>query len=80
MDIGLSLGYHRDIVESMMVAGQPFGEVEVFIDEAAVLDQEEKAALWLLAWSLREGRVQRREALAMLGALAWRPAPGLMQE
>jgi len=70
-----TLGYHQDVVKGMMDAGEPFGEVETFINEAAALDQDEQAALWLLAWSLRGAWVQRREALAMLSALAWRPAP-----
>ena len=70
-----TLGYHQNVVEGMMSASEPFGEVETFINEAATLDQDEKAALWLLAWSLRDAWLQRREALAMLGALAWRPAP-----
>ena len=30
-----TLGYHQDVVEGMMDAGEPFGEVEAFIDEAA---------------------------------------------
>ena len=72
MHTGPMLGYHQDVVEGMIDASDPFGEVETFINEAAALDQDEKAALWLLAWSLREAWVQRREALAMLGALAWR--------
>ena len=72
MHAGPALGYHQDVVEGMIDASEPFGEVETFINEAAALDQDEKAALWLLAWSLREAWVQRREALAMLGALAWR--------
>jgi len=72
MHTGPMLGYHQDVVEGMIDASEPFGEVETFINEAAALDQDEKAALWLLAWSLREAWVQRREALAMLGALAWR--------
>jgi hypothetical protein len=76
MHTGPTLGYHQDVVKGMMDASQPFGEVETFINEAAALDQDEKAALWLLAWSLREGRVQRREALAMLSALAWGQAAG----
>jgi hypothetical protein len=70
MHTGPTLGYHQDVVKGMMGAGEPFGEVETFIDEALALDQEEKAALWLLAWSSREGWIQRREALAMLSALA----------
>ena len=71
-----TLGYHQDVVKGMMDASEPFGEVETFIDEAAALDQGEKAALWLMAWSLREGWIQQREALAMLSSLAWRRGPG----
>jgi hypothetical protein len=76
MHTGPTLGYHQDVVNGMMDAREPFGEVETFIDEAPALDQDEKAALWLFAWSLREGRIQRREALAMLSALEWVQAPG----
>jgi hypothetical protein len=76
MDARPTLDYHRDVINGMMDAGQSFGEVETFIDEAAALDQDEKAALWLLAWSFREKWVQRREALAMLSALDWVNAPG----
>jgi len=70
-----TLGYHQDVIEGMMSASEPFGEVETFINEAGVLDQDEKAALWLFAWSLRDAWTQRREALSMLGALAWRQSP-----
>jgi len=65
-----TFGYHQDVVTGMMDAREPFGEVETFIDEAAALDQDEKAVLWLLAWSSRDGPVQRREAMAMLNSLA----------
>jgi len=71
MHTGPTLGYHQDVVKGMMDASEPFGKVETFIDEATALDQDEKAALWLLAWSSREGRIQRREALAMVSALGW---------
>lgn len=76
----MSLDLHRQVVETMMDAEEPFGEVETFIDEAMALDQDEKAALWLLAWSSREALVQRREARAMLGALALGPSSGRMAE
>ena len=76
MRTGPTLGYHQDVVEGMMDASEPFGEVETFIDEAAALDQDEKAALWRLAWSSRDAWVQRGEALAMLSALAWSESRG----
>ena len=71
-----TLGYHQDVIKGMMDASDPFGDVEIFINEAVALDQDEKAALWLLAWSLRDTWTQRREALDMLSALAWQRAPG----
>ena len=71
-----SLGYHQDVVESMMRASEPFGAVEDFINNAPVLNVNQKAALWLLAWSLRSSVVQRREARQMLGATGWWQASG----
>jgi hypothetical protein len=66
-----TLGDHQDVVKGMMDASEPFGDVETFINEAPALDEDAKAALWLLAWSLRDAWTQRREALAMLSALGW---------
>ena len=70
-----SLGHHQDVVESMMRASEPFGAVEDFINDAQV-NVNQKAALWLLAWSLRSSVVQRREARQMLGATGWWQASG----
>ena len=71
-----ALDNHQAVINGMMDASQPFGDVETFIDEAAELDRDEKTALWLLAWLLRDGWIQRQEALAILSALAWDQAPG----
>jgi hypothetical protein len=49
------------LVEDMMKRGIPFAQVEDSIDDAP-LSQAHKAALWLLAWSLRDPALQRREA------------------
>jgi hypothetical protein len=62
------LGDYQDVVEEMMEAGEPFWKVEGFIDQAWELDGDQKAALWLLAWSMRSNPVQRREAREMLGS------------
>ena len=62
------LGDYQGVVEGMMDASEPFGKVEDFIDRARALDGHQKAALWLLAWSMRSSLVQRREARAILGA------------
>ena len=70
-----TLGDHQDVVKGMMDAREPFGTVEAFINEAPALDEHEKAALWLLAWSLRDAWIQRREALQMVTALGWCRTP-----
>jgi hypothetical protein len=57
----LSLDRGSEQVEDMMGQGVPFEHVEDAID-AAKLSQTHKAALWLLAWSLRDPALQRRDA------------------
>jgi hypothetical protein len=48
-------------VEGMIHEGTAFSSVEDVIDEAE-FSEHHKAALWLLAWSLREPTRQRSEA------------------
>lgn len=57
----LSFDRGRAQVEGMMEQGAAFAAVEDAID-AAQVSNEQKSALWLLAWSLRDPAVQRREA------------------
>jgi hypothetical protein len=60
-------------VEAMMKRGTAFSQVEDAID-ATQLSTEHKAALWLLAWSLRSRAQQRRDArflVAAVGAAGW---------
>jgi hypothetical protein len=45
---------YRDTVTELMRAGEPFGEVEDAIDEVPELTDDAKAALWLLAYSMRD--------------------------
>jgi hypothetical protein len=52
-DPRLAVDLHRREVEGMMYEGVSFDEVEDVID-AAELALDEKAALWLLAWSLEK--------------------------
>ena len=59
----------REEVERMMSAGESFGAVETMIDQTE-LTEEEKAALWLFAWSMRDRRVQRRETRGLLAYLS----------
>jgi hypothetical protein len=62
------LSYDRaaEQVEDMMELRTPFAHVENAID-AGHTPQEQKAALWLLAWSLRDPAHQRLDARPMLG-------------
>jgi hypothetical protein len=64
-----ALASYRDSVTELMRAGEPFGEVEDAIDRAADLTEDAKAALWLLAFSLREPTEQVRVARAHLAAI-----------
>jgi hypothetical protein len=51
----------REQVEHMIDEGTAFARVEDTID-AAPLPPDHKAALWLLAWSLRDPVHQERDA------------------
>lgn len=56
-------------VEGMIHQGKAFARVEDAID-AASFSKDHKAALWLLAWSLRDGPSQLRDARLMVMACA----------
>ncbi len=53
----------------MMQQGVSFSAVEDAID-AARLSRRHKAALWLLAWSLRDHAQQRRDARLLLAEVS----------
>jgi hypothetical protein len=63
------LASHRDAVAEWIKAGEPFGHVEDVIDKVDDLNQDEKAALWLFAFSLRPPAEQQSDARAHLYAL-----------
>jgi hypothetical protein len=65
----VSLGDYQDQVEGMIQAGDLFGIVEDTIN-AAIIGEDQKAALWLLAWSSRDPWVQRHDALAVLALVS----------
>ena len=65
----MSLSSYREAVTELLDAGERFGEVEDAIDEAPDLTQDERAALWLFAFSLRDPAEQQLEARAHLAAL-----------
>lgn len=56
-------------VEDMILLGTTFARVEDVIG-AAQLSDHHKGALWLLAWSLRDPAIQRRDARLMAEASA----------
>ncbi len=56
-------------VEDMMEQGMPFACVEDLIDGAR-LSRDHKAALWLLAWSLRDPSLQRQDARLTVRSLS----------
>jgi hypothetical protein len=49
-----ALASHRDMVAELIRGGEPFGDVEDAIEEVADLTTDQKAALWLFAFSLRD--------------------------
>ena len=63
------LSDYRDAVTQLVEAGERFGDVEDAIDEVTELSQDEKAALWLFAFSLRDPTEQQHDARAHLAAL-----------
>jgi hypothetical protein len=65
----LSFDRANEEVEGMIRQGTSFARVEDAID-AAQFSQLHKAALWLLAWSLRDPTIQRRDARLMAEAFA----------
>jgi hypothetical protein len=64
-----ALRLYQHEVEELMATSAPFDEIEDAIDDAE-LPADHKAALWLLAWSLREPWLQLREARYTLAMVA----------
>ena len=65
----LSFDQSQAHVEAMMEQGRAFSDIEDVID-ASELSSVHKAALWLLAWSLRDVEQQRQDARLTLAAVA----------
>jgi hypothetical protein len=63
------LASYRDTVLGLMREGQPFGDVEDAIDDVAELTLDQKAALWLFAFSLRDPSEQQLDARAALASV-----------
>jgi len=64
----LTFDQSQERVEGMMEQGTAFSDVEEAID-ASELSTMHKAALWLLAWSLRDVEQQRQDARLTLAAV-----------
>ena len=56
-------------VEQMVREGRSFREVEAYVERATLAD-DQKAALWLLAWAEQEPGAQRRLALETLALVS----------
>jgi hypothetical protein len=66
---GTTLSSYRNAVEGLMESGEQFGDVEDAIDAVGWLTLDQKAALWLFAFSLRDPEQQQRDARAHLAAV-----------
>jgi hypothetical protein len=64
----LGFDQSQEQVEAMMEQGTTFSDVEDVI-EASEFSAVHKAALWLLAWSLRDVEQQRQDARLTLAAV-----------
>jgi hypothetical protein len=64
----LGFDQSQEQVEAMMEQGKTFSDVEDVID-ASDISTVHKAALWLLAWSLRDVEQQRHDARLTLAAV-----------
>ena len=56
-------------IKTWMLAGRPLSEVEEELIDPAVLSADEKAVLWLLAWSMLPPAHQRAEVEAHIEQL-----------
>jgi len=59
----------RTAVEQMLREGRSFRDVEDYVERATLAD-DQKAALWLLAWAEQPPGAQRRLAIETLGLLS----------
>jgi hypothetical protein len=61
-----ALAGFREQVTALTVEGRPFSEVEDAIDTQRALTEDQRAALWLFAFSLRDRSEKRRQARDLL--------------
>lgn len=56
----------QERVAAMMRSGAPLDQVESEVIDPSELSEDQKAALWLYAWSFMEGKEQRDSATRYL--------------
>ena len=66
---GNALTRYREAVRELIGAGEPFDDVEEAIDGVVGITMDQKAALWLFAFSLRDRDEQQRDARAHLASV-----------
>ena len=59
----------QERVAGLMQGGASLDHVEMEVIESSDLDSDQKAALWLYAWSFVEGQEQRAQAARYLAAV-----------
>jgi hypothetical protein len=59
----------QERVASLMQGGASLDHVEMEVVESSDLDPDQKAALWLYAWSFVEGQEQRAQAARYIAAV-----------
>jgi hypothetical protein len=64
-----ALASYRDQVTELITEGATLGDVEVAINAQAGLTEDQKAALWLFAFSLHDRAEQQNDAQAHLTAV-----------
>jgi hypothetical protein len=65
----MTVSEHVLELERRLSAGEPFPEIEDWVDDIRA-SEDVKAALWLLAWTEQERVTQRRVVCEALGHLA----------
>ena len=75
-DVRPALAGFREKVTDLTEEGLPLGDVQNAIDAQAALTEDQKAALWLFAYSLRDRSDKQRQARALSGVPGVAPGAG----
>ena len=75
-----ALASYRDAVTKLIAEGTPLGDIEDAINAHAGLTEDQKAALWLFAFSLRDRSERQRDARAHLSTVHVAVADGEVTE